>query len=404
MIEEIYMTHETKVTIAIPTYNRATLLKISLKSVLAQKYPDFRVIVIDNASSDNTEAVVGSFADSRIAYVRNETNIGLFRNWNRAIELNSSPYLTILQDDDELLPGFIHESVLALDNHPHAAFSVGGIRIDINGTPLLLPEDVLPEGVMAGLEYLHEIVAGRNWPIHPTAVMIRSSALAEVGSFDTPHSKFAIDFNLYFRLAARFEIVFIPKELALVRYHEEQDIQLHIAPGGTAPLAVIAERTDAIAYLLQSVRAEDASYRQWLAQRLLHLSMRRSEMTAELIPTLNLSWAERLQIATEEIATLIPPGESFILVDENQWGCEVLPGFHTFPFLERDGQYWGSPPDDETAVRELERMRQSGASFMVVGWPAFWWFDYYSGLRDYLSKKFRCVRSNSRIMVFDLRH
>ncbi len=405
LIEEIYMIPETKVTIAIPTYNRANLLKTSLKSVLAQDYPDFSVVVIDNASSDDTEAVVRSFADSRVTYVRNETNIGLFRNWNRAIELNSSPYLSIVQDDDELLPGFIHESVLALDNHPNAALSVAGIRaIDINGAKVLLPDDVPPEGLMAGLEYLHGIVAGRNWPIHPTAVMMRSSALAEVGPFDTPHSKFGIDFNLYFRLAARFEIIFIPRELALIRYHEAQDTQLHITPGGTAPLAVIAERTDAIAYLLQSVRAEDASYRQWLAERLLHLNMRRSEMTAELIPTLNLSWAERLQIATEEIATLIPPGESFILVDENQWGCEVLPGFHILPFLERDGQYWGSPPDDETAIRELERMRQSGANFMVIGWPAFWWFDYYSELRDYLSKKFRCVRSNSRIMVFDLRH
>ena len=394
-----------KVTIAIPTYNRAVLLKTSLKSLLAQNYPDFSVIVIDNGSSDNTEAVVGSFADSRVTYVRNETNIGLFRNWNRAIQLNSSLYLSILQDDDELLPGFIQESVLALDKHPHAAFSVGGIRgIDINGARVLLPDDVAPEGAMAGLEYLHGIVAGRNWPIHPTAVMMRSSALAEVGPFDTPHSKFSIDFNLYFRMAARFEIVFIPKELALIRYHQEQDTQLRIAPGGTAPLAVIAERTDVIAYLLQSARAENSSYRQWLAERLLHLSMRRSELTSELVPDLNLSWAERLQIAKQEIATLIPAGESFILVEENQWGCEVLPSHHTLPFIERDGQYLGAPPDDKTAIGELERMRQAGASFMVIGWPAFWYLDYYSELRDYLSSKFRCVLNNSRIIVFDLRY
>lgn len=191
------MTPETKVTLAIPTYNRAKLLKISLKSVLVQDYPDFRVIVIDNASPDDTEAVVRSFADSRVTYVRNETNIGLFRNWNRAIELNSSPYLSIVQDDDELLPGFIHESVLALDNHPSAALSVAGIRaIDINGAQVLRPDEVPPEGVMAGLEYLHRTVAGRNWPINVTTVMMRSSALAEVGPFDTPHSKFGIDFNL----------------------------------------------------------------------------------------------------------------------------------------------------------------------------------------------------------------
>lgn len=71
MIAEIHMTPETKITVAIPMYNRAALLKTSLKSLLAQNYPDFSVIVIDNGSSDNTEAVVGSFADSRVTYGRN---------------------------------------------------------------------------------------------------------------------------------------------------------------------------------------------------------------------------------------------------------------------------------------------------------------------------------------------
>src|SRR5687768_1900259 len=106
---------ETKVTVAIPTYNRSQLLKISLKSVLAQDYPDLRVVVLDNASPDDTEAVVKSFADPRVAYIRNETNIGMVSNWNRAIEVNSSPYLSIFLDDDVMLPGFIRESAQLLD-------------------------------------------------------------------------------------------------------------------------------------------------------------------------------------------------------------------------------------------------------------------------------------------------
>ena len=165
----------------------------------------------------------------------------------------------------------------------------------------------------------------------------------------------------------------------------------------------MAELTDAIAYLLQSPRAEDASYRQWLAERLLHINMRRSDFTSQLLPELNLSWSERLQIAIQEIAAVIPVGKRFILSDENQWGSEILPELHSLPFLEHDGQYWGAPPDDQTAIRELERMRQAGASFMVIGWPAFWWIDYYSRLRNYLSLNFRCVLHNSRLVVFDLR-
>jgi hypothetical protein len=402
------MTPESKVTIAIPTYNRSELLKTSLQSVLAQDYSDFQVLVLDNASTDDTEAVVRSQADSRITYVRNETNIGMFRNWKRTVEINSSPYLSILSDDDRLLPNFIRESVLALDKHPHAGFSVGRAEfIDTNGVPLPITgrelSDNLPEGLIDGLEFIHQTVDGRKWILRSSAVMFRACALAAVGAIDAPHSKYMLDLNLYLRMAAQFDLVFIAKELAQVRFHVDQDSQdtFH-SPGGTGPLAVMAERTDAIAYLLQSPRAEDASYRRWLAEHLLHMSMRRSEFTSQLIPEINLSWSERLQIAIQDILAVIPAGKRLILVDDNHWGSEILPEFHALPFLEHEGQYWGAPPDDQTAIRELERMRQAGASFMVIGWSAFWWIDYYSGLRNYLSSNFHCVLHNSRLIIFAL--
>ncbi|MDZ8135532.1 MAG: glycosyltransferase family A protein [Nostoc sp. DedQUE04] len=401
------MALKTKVSIVIPTYNRSELLKTSLQSALAQDYPDFQVLVLDNASSDDTEAVVCSFADSRITYIRNETNIGMFRNWQRAIEVNSSPYLALLSDDDILLPNFIHESVLALDNHPDAGFSVAQAEIiDTNGVPVHMTgrelSDNFPEGSIDGLEFIHQIADGRKWILLCSAIVFRANALAMVGGIDAPHSKYMFDLNLYLRMAAQFDLFFIAKQLAQVRYHVEQDSQINFSFGGTGPLGVIAERTDAIAYLLKSPRAEDASYRQWLAERLLHISMRRSQFTSELIPELNLSWSERLRIAMQEITSVIPAGKRLILVDENQLGCEILPQFDALPFLEHEGQYWGAPLNDEIAIRELERMRQTGASFMLIAWPAFWWLDYYSGLRNYLSSNFCRVLDNSRLIVFDL--
>ncbi|MDZ8185430.1 MAG: glycosyltransferase family A protein [Nostoc sp. ChiSLP02] len=403
------MKPKTKVTIAIPTYNRSKLLKTSLESALAQDYPDFQVLVVDNASDDDTEAVVRSFADSRVAYVRNETNIRMFGNWQRTIELNTSPYLSILSDDDVLLPNFIHESVLALDKHPHAGLSAGLAEfIDINGAivPVTVTElsDKLPEGLISGLEFIHQIVDGRKWILRTSTVMFRADALTAVGGFDLTHTKYLLDLNLYLRLAAQFDFVFIAKQLAQVRFHVEQDSQVSFhSLSGIGALAVMAERTDAIAYLLKSPRAEDASYRQWLTERLLHISMRRSAFASELVPKLNVSWSERLQIAVRDIASAIPAGKRLILVDENQWSCDILPQFDVLPFLEHEGQYWGAPLDDETAIRELERMRQGGASFIVIAWSAFWWLDYYSGLRNYLSSNFCCVLDNSRLVVFDLR-
>lgn len=396
---------DKKVTIAIPTYNRSGLLKIALKSVLDQDYTDFNILVLDNASSDDTEEVVRSFTDSRITYVRNEKNIGIVPNENRAIKLNSSPYLNILQDDDMMLPGFIRESIKVLEEHPKAAFSftrAGGI--DINGIPVPLPDDEPDEGVIDGLEYLHQIVNGHNWVIHISTVMMRTSALADLGPFDTVHSKHSEDINLYLRMASYYDIVFIPKLLSYIRLHAGQDTQLRFhSPSGTGRVAMMSERTDAVAHLLKSKRAEDAGYRQWLANRLLYISMQRSELTHLLVPDLNMPWKDRLEIAIEEILALIPVNNAFILVDEDKWGSHIFSNHNVMLFLERNGKYWGAPPDDKTAIREFNRLWESGAVFMVFGWPAFWWLDYYSGLRDYLYSNFCCILQNSRIIVFDLR-
>ena len=119
---------------------------------------------------------------------------------------------------------------------------------------------------------------------------------------------------------------------------------------------------------------------------------------------LELALATALQPVIAAIATTVPPGEAFILVDEDQWGApDSVADRRRLPFLERNGQYWGRPADDEQAVRELERMRQSGAKFMIFGSPAFWWLDHYAGLRQHLRSKFRCVMEDERLVMFDLR-
>jgi len=106
----------------------------------------------------------------------------------------------------------------------------------------------------------------------------------------------------------------------------------------------------------------------------------------------------------EQLTKFIPPEDKFILVDEDTWGTdEFVAGRRCIPFLERDGQYWGPPPDDETAIREIERLRQSGANFMVFAWPALWFLDYYSGLKKHLLSRFQCVIENERLSIFDLR-
>jgi hypothetical protein len=123
--------------------------------------------------------------------------------------------------------------------------------------------------------------------------------------------------------------------------------------------------------------------------------------------TAGYQWMQRRDLATEEIKSLVPEGSCFILADDQQWadpwgGGQVVSCRRAIPFIERNGQYWGPPQDDETAIRELERLRRTGAKYLAFVWPAFWWLDHYRGFAAHLRLSFPCLLDNERILVFDL--
>ena len=110
----------------------------------------------------------------------------------------------------------------------------------------------------------------------------------------------------------------------------------------------------------------------------------------------------RIQLTAQDLANLIPKGDRFILVDQEELRELLALGDRAIPFLERRGQYWGPPPDSITAIQELERLRQSGLNFIAFLWPAFWWLDYYTGFHCMLRSQYRCVLQNERLVAFKL--
>lgn len=92
------------VTVGIPTHNRSGLLLRALRSVLAQTYANFEIIVSDDASSDDTPSRMREFDDPRIVYLRLDRNVGIARNTNNCLDRASGELLLILNDDDELEP------------------------------------------------------------------------------------------------------------------------------------------------------------------------------------------------------------------------------------------------------------------------------------------------------------
>jgi hypothetical protein len=100
----------------------------------------------------------------------------------------------------------------------------------------------------------------------------------------------------------------------------------------------------------------------------------------------------------------VPTGETVIVVgDSQQWGDNFsLEGRRIFPFLEYNDQYWGVPENDSHALRELERIRQSGANYIAFLQDDFWWFDYYNQFYHTLRNQFFCVLENELLAIFAL--
>lgn len=117
-----------------------------------------------------------------------------------------------------------------------------------------------------------------------------------------------------------------------------------------------------------------------------------------------LTWMIKLRTAAERIRAIVPPGGAFILVDDNQ--CPLrggTAGRRLIPFLEHQGQYWGSPPDDRTAILEFNRLRKEDPAVILFAWPAFWWLRHYPEFSHYLRSHFRCVLEDDDLIAFDLR-
>jgi hypothetical protein len=114
-------------------------------------------------------------------------------------------------------------------------------------------------------------------------------------------------------------------------------------------------------------------------------------------------WSQTSNVARKEMEKLIASGDSAIVIDDEALGPEFLAERKLLPFLEKDGQYWGSPENDETAIEELERLKaDSSARFLVLAWPAFWWRDQYPRFFDHVDARYECLERNERFALWSL--
>ncbi len=187
------------VTIGIPTYNRAdSFLKQGLSSALNQTYPNIEIIVSDNCSTDNTEAVVKHFDDPRIRYFKQEVNIGSVNNSNFCLSQARGDYFLLHHDDDLIDPDFLETCMKAVNYSTDIGIIRTGTRIIDNDCNVLSESRNTAAGLSA-TEFFRGWFACR-FSIYLCSTVFNTQKLKEIGGFRSIHYLFD-DVVAYARLA-----------------------------------------------------------------------------------------------------------------------------------------------------------------------------------------------------------
>jgi glycosyltransferase involved in cell wall biosynthesis len=210
------------VTIGMPVYNGEPHIGRAIKSILAQTYTDFCLIIVDNASTDHTAEIVCEFArhDQRVEYHRNTCNIGAGPNFNKTFKLSRSPYFKWAAHDDELLPRYIETCVKALDAHPSAVLAHSYVQeVDDSGAILRIyrPVDDAAALPIRSLRFKSRVM--QRGSCTEIFGLIRAEQLA--GSMML--SSFAgSDLSLITELCLRGQFIIVPEPLFVHRAHSER--------------------------------------------------------------------------------------------------------------------------------------------------------------------------------------
>lgn len=200
------------VSVILPVYNGAATVREAAASILVQTFMDFELIVVDDASTDDTPRILASLKDPRLRVFSLTENCGRNAACNRAAATARGDYLAMLDADDSSLPKRLERQVAFLQAHPDIALCGGWARlVDEQGRSAEWRQPTEPAAIRAAML--------RSNPFIHSTMMIRRRAFEEAGGFDQAERFWAADYDLYLRIVARHPAANIPEILAVYRSH-----------------------------------------------------------------------------------------------------------------------------------------------------------------------------------------
>jgi len=202
------------VTFAIPTLNRSSFLRRAIDSCLAQTLANIEVVVSDDASTDNTQAMLRRYSDPRVRLTSNAQTIGMSPNWNRCLHLASGTYFTLLGDDDYLEPSFAKTMVEVFENSADVSFVYS--KVLVHDRDKIFAYRPAPK-FQSTIEFLRAFFSGRVMP-HLCGILFRRSDLLSLGGFNET-LRFAPDVEAWIQIATIGKIAYVDDALSHFTLH-----------------------------------------------------------------------------------------------------------------------------------------------------------------------------------------
>ena len=214
-----------RASVVVPAYNSVAFIAATMRSILAQTFTDFELVVSDHNSTDGTwEALQQFTADPRVRLSRLASGGGAPANWNAVTDLATGEFIKLVCGDDLLYPDCLAEQVAALAAHPSAMLAASSRDvIDAAGVPVLRNRGLAGlRGEVSGAEAIRRtVLAGTNIFGEPASVLFKRVALVDAGGWDG-RIPYLIDEATYCAVLLRGNLVAVPRALAAFRVSESQ--------------------------------------------------------------------------------------------------------------------------------------------------------------------------------------
>lgn len=219
-----------KISVLLPVYNGERYLSQAIESVLAQTVSDFELLVADDCSSDVSWEVISKYAksDPRIVAWRNETNRGLFANYNRCLERATGAFIKPFAQDDVVLPTMFERMIAGLEaNADVSLVSTAKQWIDGKGAVIKTLTPFPTSRKISGREViLYNLLRLTNWVGEPSTVMFRAERKGY--GFDKTFFHYG-DIEYWFRILEGSNYLFIDEVLCSFRRHERSSTSKNLS-------------------------------------------------------------------------------------------------------------------------------------------------------------------------------